>query len=142
MQCLLCMKQTLLRERKKEMSIVLWIVQGLLALAFLLAGFMHGFMPLEGLKKNMAWVGGVPSGLVRFIGIAEILGALGLILPKLTHILPQLTIAAAIGLGLVMALAAGVHVTPKEYSNIGGNIVLLLFAAFIFIWYLALVPGL
>ena len=59
------------------MGIALWIVQGLLALAFLMAGFMKSFMPLEGLKKNMAWVGDVPAGLVRFIGIVEILGALG-----------------------------------------------------------------
>ena len=51
------------------MSIVLWIVQGLLALAFLMAGVMKSFMPVEGLKKNMIWVGSVPAGLVRFIGI-------------------------------------------------------------------------
>jgi putative oxidoreductase len=125
---------------KKEMSIVLWIVQGLLALAFLLAGFMHTFMPVEGLKKNMAWVGGVPAGLVRFIGIVEMLGALGLILPKLTNIVPQLTIAAAIGLVLVMASAAVFHATRKEYSNTGANIVLLLLAAFIVVGYLAWVP--
>ena len=122
------------------MSIVLWIVQGLLALAFLLAGVMKTFMPLEGLKKNTAWVGSVPAGLVRFIGIVEILGALGLILPKLTNLLPQLTIAAAIGLVLVMVLAAVFHTTRKEYGNIRGNIVLLLLAAFIVVGYLAWVP--
>ncbi len=122
------------------MTIVLWIVQGLLSLAFLLAGVMKTFMPLEGLKKNMAWVGSVPAGLVRFIGIVEILGALGLILPKLTNILPQLTIAAAIGLVLVMVSAAVFHTTLKEYSAIGANIVLLLLAAFIAVGYLAWVP--
>jgi len=119
------------------MVIALWIVQGLLALVFLLAGFMKGFTPLERLKKNMAWVGEVPAGLVRFVGIAEILGALGLILPKLTKIVPQLTIAAAIGLVLVMLSAAVFHATRKEYSNIGGNILLLLLAAFIVVGYLA-----
>ena len=122
------------------MGIALWIVQGLLALAFLMAGFMKSFMPLEGLKKNMAWVGDVPGGLVRFIGIVEILGALGLILPKLMHILPQLTIAAAIGLVLVMVSAAVFHVARKEYSAIGANVVLLLLAAFIAVGYLAWVP--
>ena len=122
------------------MTIVLWIVQGLVALAFLLAGVMKTFMPLEGLKKNMAWVGNVPAGLVRFIGIVEILGALGLVLPKLTKILPQLTIAAAIGLILVMVSAVVFHATRKEYSNIGTNIVLLLLAAFIAVGYLAWVP--
>jgi putative oxidoreductase len=122
------------------MTIVLWIVQGLLALAFLLAGVMKTFMPLEGLKKNMAWVGNVPAGLVRFIGIVEILGALGLVLPKLTKILPQLTIAAAIGLVLVMVSAVVFHATRKEYGNIGANIVLLLLAAFLAVGYLVWVP--
>ena len=122
------------------MTIVLWIVQGLLALAFLLAGVMKTFMPLERLKKNMAWVGNAPAGLVRFIGIVEILGALGLVLPKLTNILPQLTIAAAIGLILVIVSAVVFHATRKEYSNIGANIVLLLLAAFIAVGYLAWVP--
>ena len=122
------------------MTIVLWIVQGLLALAFLLAGVMKTFMPLEGLKKNMTWVGNVPARLVRFIGIVEILGALGLVLPKLTKILPQLTIAAAIGLILVMVSAVVFHATRKEYSNIGTNIVVLLLAAFIAVGYLAWVP--
>jgi len=119
------------------MVIVLWIVQGLLALAFLLAGFLKSSRPLADLKKNMAWVGSVPGGLVRFIGIVEILGALGLILPKLTKIVPQLTIAAAIGLVLVMLSAAIFHATRKEYSSIGANVVLLLLAAFIAVGYLA-----
>ncbi len=119
------------------MVIVLWIVQGLLALAFLMAGFMKSTRPLADLKKNMAWVGSVPAGLVRFIGIVEILGALGLILPKLTKIVPQLTIAAAIGLVLVMLSAAIFHTTRKEYSGIGVNVVLLLLAAFIAVGYLA-----
>lgn len=119
------------------MIIVLWIVQGLLALAFLLSGFLKGFTPLEGLKKNMAWVSDVPAGLVRFIGIVEVLGALGLILPKLTQIVPQLTIAAAIGLILVMLSAAVFHAARKEYSTIGMNAVLLLLAAFIAVGYLA-----
>jgi putative oxidoreductase len=125
---------------KKDMSIALWIVQGLLALAFLLAGLMKSFSPLENLKKNMAWVGDVPAGLVRFIGIVEILGALGLILPKLTKIVPQLTIAAAIGLVLVMLSAAVFHARRKEFSNIGIDIVLLLLAAFVAVGYLLWVP--
>jgi len=119
------------------MAIVLWIIQGLLALAFLLTGFLKALTPLEGLKKYMAWVGDVPAGLVRVIGIVEMLGALGLLLPKLTKIDPQLTIAAAIGLFLVMLRAAVFHISRKEYSYIGANIVLLLLAAFIAVGYLA-----
>ncbi len=119
------------------MTIVLWIVQALLALAFLLTGFLKAFTLLEGLKQYMAWVGDVPARLVRFIGTVEMLGALGLLLPKLTKIDPQLTIVAAIGLALVMLSAAVFHIVRKEYSNVGANIVLLLLAAFIAVGYLA-----
>ena len=87
------------------MNIVLWVVQGLLALAFLLAGFMKTFMPVETLKKNMAWVNSVPAAFVRFIGVSEILGAIGLILPAITGIGTWLTMAAAAG--LVMQNFAG-----------------------------------
>lgn len=122
------------------MVIVLWVVQGVLALAFLLSGLLKGFTPLEGLKKNMAWVGDVPAGLVRLIGIAELLGALGLILPVATGIVPVLTIAAAVGLVLVMLSAAVFHASRKEYSTIGMNAVLLLLAAFIVVGHLVWVP--
>lgn len=122
------------------MVIVLWIIQGLLALAFLLAGFMKGFTPLEGLKKNMAWVRVAPAAFVRFVGIAELLGALGLILPILTGIQPWLTIAAALGLIVVMLGASIFHATRKEYSQIGMNIVLLLLAAFVVVGHIVWVP--
>jgi|SRR3954468_9914165 putative oxidoreductase len=122
------------------MSIALWIVQGLLALAFLIAGVMKSVAPLETLKKNMPWVGHVPPWFVRFIGISEFLGAVGLVAPKLTGILPQLTIAAAIGLVVVMVGAIVYHGRRKEYSATGVNIVLLLLAAFIAVGYLVWVP--
>src|SRR5690348_14028745 len=113
------------------MNITLWIIQGLVALGFLMAGAMKSFAPIANLKKNMAWTGRVPAGLVRFIGVAELLGAVGLILPAATGILPWLTIAAGIGLVLVMILAAIYHASQREYSSIGVNVVLLLLAAFI-----------
>ena len=113
------------------MNIVLWIVQGLLALAFLLAGFMKAFMPLETLQKNMAWVRAVPASFVRFIGVAEILGAIGLILPAITGVAPWLTVAAPVGLIAVMASASIFHASRREASNIGMNVVLLLLAVLI-----------
>jgi putative oxidoreductase len=118
------------------MIIVLWVIQGLLALAFLLAGFMKAFMPLATLKKNMAWTGQVPAALVRFIGIAEILGAIGLILPVATGVAPWLTVAAAIGLVVVMLSAAIFHASRKEMNSIPANIVLLLLSAFVVVGWL------
>lgn len=122
------------------MNIALWIVQVLVALAFLAAGAMKVAQPKEALVKAMSWTGEIPFGLVRFIGVAEILGALGLIIPAVTKVAPALTPIAAIGLALVMLLAVGFHVSRKEYSNIAPNIVLLLLALFIVIGRFSLSP--
>jgi uncharacterized membrane protein len=101
---------------------------------------MKGFLPLATVKKNMPWANHVPAGLVRFIGIAELLGAIGLILPAVTHILPWLTIAAAGGLVLAMICAAIYHASRREFSSIGVNVVLLLLAAFILLGRAMLAP--
>jgi uncharacterized membrane protein YphA (DoxX/SURF4 family) len=122
------------------MNIALWIVQGLLAALFLLAGFMKAIMPAANLNKNMAWTKDVPLPFTRFIGVAEVLGAIGLILPAVTRIQSWLTVAAAGGLVIVMLSAAIFHFSRKETSNIGGNVVLLLLAAFIIIGRLAWAP--
>src|SRR5437870_4653156 len=121
------------------MNITLWIVQGLLALAFLLAGSMKAFSPLATLKKNMSWVNEVPAAFVRFIGVAELLGAIGLILPAVTGIQPWLTVAAAAGLVVVMVSAAVFHTSRREFSGLGAPVVLLLLAVFVVLgrWMLA-----
>jgi uncharacterized membrane protein YphA (DoxX/SURF4 family) len=80
------------------MIYALWIVQGLLALIFLFAGGMKLVLPLEVLTAQMP----VPGLFVRFIGVAEVLGAIGLILPGLLRIRPGLTPLAAAGLVIIM----------------------------------------
>jgi putative oxidoreductase len=121
-------------------SVVLWIVQVLLALAFLMAGFMKLTQPIATLNKRMAWTAAVPSSLVRFIGLAELLGGVGLILPMLTGVLPWLTVAAAIGLSIVMVSAAVFHLARHEASQAPINIVLLALALFVVVGRLAIVP--
>jgi len=123
-----------------KMNIALWIVQGLLALAFLLAGSMKAFAPLNTVRKNMSWANDVGVPFVRFIGVAELLGGIGLILPAITGIQSWLTIAAALGLVVVMVSASVFHASRREYQNIGMNIVLLLLAAFIVLGRWALAP--
>jgi len=123
------------------MAVVLWIVQGFLALAYVLVGSMKAFRPLEALKKNMAWVSAVPGRLVRLIGIAELLGAIGLILPMVTNITPGLTVAAAAGLVLVQVCATVFHLSRHEGRMVPGNIVLLLLALFVLIGRVAIVPA-
>ena len=115
----------------KALNIILWIAQVLLAGMFLMSGFMKVAQPIEELAKMLPWASQVPEGLVRFIGISEVLGGLGLILPALLRIKPQLTAWAAIGLALVMLFAAGFHASRGENSAIGMNVILALIAIFI-----------
>jgi hypothetical protein len=80
------------------MTKALWVVQGLLALLFLFAGGMKLILPLEQMTGPVP----IPGLLLRFIGVVEVLGALGLILPGLLGIRPGLTPLAAAGLVIVM----------------------------------------
>jgi hypothetical protein len=77
----------------------------------------------------MGWVDRTPMPLVRTVGVLEILGAAGLILPPLTGIAPWLAIAASIGLVLIQVGAIAVHLSRGETRKIGLNIVLLAAAA-------------
>lgn len=114
------------------MNIALWIVQILLALAFGASGFMKAFMPIDQLGAQMAWVNDVnPLLMVRLPGIAEVLGAIGLILPSALRIQPRLTVYAAYALALVMVLAAIFHISRGEYSDLVPNIVLLALSLFV-----------
>lgn len=112
------------------MNIALWIVQVLLGGMFVMAGVMKAFQ-YERAKASLPWVKDVPSSLTRFIGIAELLGGLGLLLPAITGILPWLTPLAGAGLALVMVLAIGFHASRREAQAIGFNAVLLVLAAFV-----------
>ncbi len=112
------------------MNMALWVVAVLLAVAFLGFGAVHAFR-YDQARQRTTWVKDVPRGLVTFIGIAELLGALGLILPAAAGILPWLTPLAAAGLAAIMVLAAIFHASRHEYSSIGVNVVLLLPAIFV-----------
>ena len=105
-------------------EIVLWIISGLLALAFLAAGGMKAMQPKANLAENMAWVEDFSDTQVKGIGILEILGAIGLILPMLTGIAPILTPIAAIGLVLTMIGAAITHIRRGENQMVIPPVVL------------------
>jgi DoxX-like protein len=109
------------------MNYALWTVQVLLALLFLFAGGMKLVLPLDKLAGPVA----LPGWFIRFIGVIEVLGAVGLILPSLLRISPRLTPLAAVGLILIMigAIAvtlAGGMVGPAMFSLVVG-----LLAAFV-----------
>jgi uncharacterized membrane protein YphA (DoxX/SURF4 family) len=119
------------QKNNKAINIVLWVAQGLLAVMFIMAGMMKASQPIAALAESLPWVTSTPIGLVRFIGISELFGGIGLLLPSVFRIKPLLTVWAALGLALVMVLAAGFHASRGEYSNIGMNIVLIGVALFI-----------
>lgn len=113
------------------MNIVLWIAQGLLAAMYLMTGVMKTFNTAKA-RETMTWTQGRSDAFVRFVGTSELLGALGLILPLVTGILPWLTPLAAMGLALIQLLAIStVHLPKKEYNVIPVNIVLLALAVFV-----------
>jgi uncharacterized membrane protein YphA (DoxX/SURF4 family) len=114
------------------MNIALWIVQIVLGAAFVAAGISHGFRP-DRMKSQQGgqWVAAVPRWLLTVIGICEILGGIGVILPAATGILAGLTPLAATLLSVLMLLAAGFHFFRREFPNIIFNLVLFALAAFV-----------
>lgn len=117
-------------KQSKGLHIALWVAQGLLATAFIMAGFMKTTMPVDDLAVNgMSFVNTFSEGMVRFIGISEILGGIGLILPALLRIKPILTPIAAIGLATVMVLAVIYHISVGEPPV--PNVILFVLAIFI-----------
>ena len=81
------------------MNILLWIIQSLLSLLFIFAGVMKFLMPVAEMQKGSPIV--LPGWFFHFIGVCEVLGAIGLILPALLRIKPGLTPLAATGLGII-----------------------------------------
>jgi len=112
------------------MNIALWAIQGILALMFIAAGSMKAFQ-YEKAKTSLPWVKEYSRGYVAFIGISEVLGGIGLIVPFATGIAPVLTSIAAIALAFIMILAAVFHTKRKEYQGLVMNIILLALAVFI-----------
>ena len=122
------------------MNIALWIIQAFLAIAFLAAGFVKSTQPVDRLASTMPWVRDVQLVWPRFIGVCEVLGAFGLILPGVTHIQPWLTVVAAGGLAMVMIDAANFHRARREYATIAVNAVLFVLAVVVIYGRWVLVP--
>jgi len=115
------MKATTITARIKNyrtLHILLWIAQIILAIIFLMVGFMKVATPIDELSKIMPLAGEMP-GLIRFIGLSEVLGGFGLILPTALRIKPHLTIWSAGSLAVVMVLAVGFHISRGENFAIG-----------------------
>ncbi|WP_405784060.1 DoxX family protein [Streptomyces sp. NBC_00859] len=114
------------------MNLAYWIVAGLLALFYLYGGGVKVVRSRERLRPMMAWVDSTPMPAVRAVGLIEVLGAVGLILPPLTGIAPWLSLAAAIGFVLLQIGATRVHLGLGD-RQVALNITLVL-AAGVTVW--------
>jgi uncharacterized membrane protein YphA (DoxX/SURF4 family) len=114
------------------MNKALWIIQVLLAAMFTVAGIMKLTQSKEKLSKQLPWVNDISMRTVRFIGLSELLGGIGLIVPWLTGIVPILTPISAIGICLIMVLAiTTVYLKKQEFKAVVINIILFLMSAFV-----------
>jgi hypothetical protein len=124
------------KGNSKKIGALLWTLQGLLAALFLFAGAMKLLMPLEVLVAQSS----LPGWLLLFIGVAEVLGGLGLILPGLVHIQTRLTPLAAAGLVIIMFGATALTVADGHVAPAVMPLVIGVLAAFIAYGRLELLP--
>jgi hypothetical protein len=114
------------------MNLALWIVAIVLAVVFTGSGLLKELVPKDKLvTAGQGWAQDYSQTNIRLIGLAEVLGAIGLILPAVVHIAPILVPLAAVGLVLVMVGAAAVHARRNEPMNVAVNVVLIALAIFV-----------
>ena len=111
------------------MNIAYWIVAAVLAIFYIYSGAAKVVRSREQLQPMMGWVERAPMWGVRVIGVLEVLGAVGLVLPPLTGVAPGLAVAASVGLVLVQIGGITVHLVRREAKVLGLNIALLALAA-------------
>jgi uncharacterized membrane protein YphA (DoxX/SURF4 family) len=109
------------------MNIALWIVQALLALLFLFAGGMKLFMPIEEMTKQIP----MPGAFLRFIGLCEVFGGIGVIVPWFLGVQPGLTPLAAVGLVIIMIGATVVTLMTGDVAMALFPLIVGVFAAFV-----------
>ena len=109
-------------------NVLLWSVQGLLALLFLFTGTTMLVTPREKLVAGAVWAETFSPSTTKLIGLLEVLGAVGLVIPMITDVLPWLTPLAAVGLSLLMVGAVATHLRHREYQKALLPLVVLLLA--------------
>jgi len=111
-------------ENQKILHMALWAAQILLAAVFALTGSLKTFLPPDALFAKLPDLAALPLPFVRFLGVAELAAALGLVLPSATRIAPGLTPLAASGVALVMAGALAFHISNGHFAGLPGVVVI------------------
>jgi uncharacterized membrane protein len=112
------------------MNTALWVVAIVTSLLFGFSGAYKVFATGK-YREGAAWARSVAPRTVQMIGALEILGAIGIILPQWTGVLPWLTIVAGFCLALMQMTAMGLHIRRKEYSIVPINLILLALPLFV-----------
>ncbi len=118
------------QKTSKTLNVILWIAQSILSI-LLLSGAVMKFMPVEKISGMMPWTGEVPIVLLRLLGVIDLLGGVGLILPGLLRLKPVMVIWASVGTSILMLSAIIFHISRVETHVIGFNIICVLIAIFI-----------
>lgn len=119
------------QKTSKSLHIALWIVQALLAILFIGTGIFKLVTPVATIAGMWPWSGEYPN-LLRFTGLFDLLGGIGVVLPSLTRIKPELTVLAALGCAALMVSAIIFHLSRGEGANTPFNFVMLALALFVF----------
>jgi DoxX-like family len=113
-------------------NVALWVAQIVLVVVFGFSAAVKGTQSKERtLERGMTGVVNIPTPLMRFTALTEVLGIIGLVLPYATGVAPILTPLAAIGLGVIMILAARIHLGLGEPKTAAGNMLLLALCLFV-----------
>lgn len=115
----------------KPLRIGLWAAQFVLFATFLMSAYMKLTTPIAQLSTMMPWTGELPEAFVRFIGLVDLAGGIGILLPALTRIQPRLGVLAALGIVVLQVLAIGFHGSRGEWMVVPLNLVLLPLAVFV-----------
>ena len=118
-------------SQNKVLNAILWAAQVLVAAAFTFAGYTKLTTPIETLSAMMPWTGDASEIFVRIIGLIDLAGGLGALLPALTRVLPGLTVLAALGCSVLQVFALVFHLWRGEVMMAPLNIALLALSLFI-----------
>ena len=118
-------------DAAKALRLPLWIAQAILAVAFTLAGLVKLTTPMAQMVARLPFAAMMPGWLLRLIGVAELAGAVGVVLPALTRVRPGLTPLAAALLSLLMLLAGVYHLSRGELSALPTIVMLGALALFV-----------
>jgi len=118
-------------QASEALRVSLWVAQAAVFGVFCVAGFMKLTMPVREISRMWPWTGLVTEHFLRFIGLVDLAGGIGILLPALTRIAPWLTVAAALGCTVLQALAIGFHASRGEVSLTPLNFFLLALSVFV-----------